>query len=295
VIIPTRNREEALGECLDRLLAEEPAPYEIIVVDASATSATQELLQRYPTVINHHRGDVPFSMVENRNIGLSIAQGEVVAYIDDDCYVWPGWMQALTQAFNNTEIIAAGGRIIYHPWKVCKHGPPIVTIDLDRDIIWGEFDRIVDSPLDVPTLPGGNLAVRRAAALEVNGFDTNYIGSANLEETDFILRISSLGKRIVFLPDAVVEHRALPRPDKIERAFTNYIFRYSAVRNRLYFLRKHKARGLGIGIRRQAVDAGGGTLKYLSQAVVFAAASVAGIVVGLLVKPEGKSKGLNQT
>jgi hypothetical protein len=90
----------------------------------------------------------------------------------------------------------------------------------------------------------------------------------------------------------VVEHRALPRPDKIERAFTNYIFRYSAVRNRLYFLRKHKARGLRIGIRRQVIDAGVGTAKHLLNAVTFTTASVAGIVAGLLVNPKGKHKGL---
>ncbi|MBN1886765.1 MAG: glycosyltransferase [Thermoflexales bacterium] len=295
VIIPTRDREDVLPGCLDRLLAEPGPPFEVIVVDASSSDATQSVLSRcYPSVVNCRVGNVPYSMVSNRNIGISLARGEIVAFIDDDCYVLPGWLRELCQAFEDPQVVAAGGRIIYHPWKECLHGEPVATLDLDRDLIWAEWDRVLGHAIDVPHLPGGNCAVRREAALAVGGFDTTFTGSANLEETDFFLRVSRTGGRLVFVPTAVVEHRAVPRVDNIQRSLTNYTYRFSAVRNRLYFLRKHQAPGLGIGVCRQFRDAVVGTGKLLVDAVIFAAASMAGILIGLCTPAVSKSAGLTQ-
>ena len=293
VIIPTRDREEILADCLERLLAQQGPPCEVIVVDASSSEATQGILSQYPSVVNHRLGDVPYSMVLGRNAGLSLARGEIVAFIDDDCYALPGWLAALAGAFEDPEVIAAGGRVIYHPWKRCVHGEPVALLDLGRDLVWGQWDRTLDGIVEVPHLPGGNCAVRREVALAVGGFDTNFVGSANLEETDFFIRVSKMGGRMVFVPSAVVEHRAAPRSDQIGRTQTNFVYRYSMVRNRLYLLRKHGGAGLGAGLRRQAVDLVAGTAKMLWGGIVFAAASAAGIVGGLLCRPVGKSDGMH--
>lgn len=292
VVIRTRDRETVLPECLDRLLAGRELPFEIIVVDASSSDATQGILAGYPAVVNCRLGDVAYSTVLARNVGLARARGDVVAFIDDDCFVLPGWLGELAGAFIDPEVIAAGGRVIYHPWKRCQYGEPVARLNLARDVIEAEWDRVLDRVVDVPHLPGGNCAVRREAALSIGGFDTNFVGSANGEETDFFLRISKLGGRMVFVPTAVVEHRAAPRADRMARSVTNYIYRYSMVRNRLYLLRKHRARGLGLGIYRQLVDVVVGTAKLLRDAVVFAAASVAGILTGLLAEPVSRSDGL---
>jgi GT2 family glycosyltransferase len=293
VIIPTRDREQVLQSCLERLLKQDGPPFEVIVIDASSSPATQQVLARYPSVLSQRIGDVPNSSGLGRNVGLSLARGEIVAFIDDDCYVLPGWLAELSKAFDDPGVVAAGGRVIYHPWKHCQHGEPVAILDLRRDVIWAEWDRTLDGVIDVPHLPGGNCAVRTEVAIAVGGFDTNFVGSANLEETDFLLRVSKIGGRTVFVPAAVVEHRAAPRTDRIERSITNFIYRYSMVRNRLYFLRKHKAQGLGIGTRRQMVDAAVRTVKLLVDACVFAVASVAGIIAGLLTPARAKRDGLS--
>jgi GT2 family glycosyltransferase len=231
-------------------------------------------------------------MVLSRNVGLSIAQGDIVAFIDDDCFVQPGWLRELGSAFLDPEVAAAGGRVIHHPWKTVRHGPPIAELDLSRDWVWAEWDRTLDTPVDVPHLPGGNCAVRRDTALRLGGFDTNFIGSANLEETDFFLRVSKAGGRILFVPTAVVEHRAAPRVDGISRSQTNFIWRYSIVRNRLYFLRKHRAAGLAIGLRHYLLDALVVPAQIIAGALAFGAASVAGVIAGTLCRRDGKSDGL---
>lgn len=295
VIIPTRDRSDIIGGCLDRLLIETGPLFETIVVDSSSTENTQKILSRYPRVINHRLGNITNSMVLARNVGISTARGEIIAFLDDDCYIRPGWLRELSNAFDDQEVVAAGGRIIYHPWKLCNYGEPIALVDLEKDIVWGEWDRLADTCLNVPTLPGGNCAVRRDAALAAGGFDTNFIGSANLEETDFFLRVSKLGGRFVFVPTAVVEHRAAPRTDKINRSNTNFIYRYSMVRNRLYLLRKHQSLGLIISLRRQLIDVMVGTSKIFFDGLIFASASISGIVTGLLANTDGDSKGLSDS
>jgi glycosyltransferase involved in cell wall biosynthesis len=292
VVIPTRDRQHVLPQCLERLLTQSGPPFEIIVVDASSSNATQQLLTQYPMVVLHRLGDVPYSLVTARNVGLSLARGDVVAFTDDDCYVLPGWLSELCTAFDDPSVVAAGGRIVYHPWQPCFHNVPVAVLDLATDTIWAHWDTVLDRVVDVPHLPGGNCAVRREAALRARGFDTNFVGSANLEETDFFLRLSKQGGRLVFVPTAVVEHRAAPRSDDIERAVTNYIYRYSMVRNRLYLLRKHRAPGLRVGIRRQLTDCVVGAAKLLCDAAVFTLASAAGIIAGLLTAPEGRGAGL---
>lgn len=295
IIIPTRNRADVLPGCLDRLLAESYSAFEVIVIDTSSSEDTQEVLARYPMVTNYWLGDIPFSMVRNRNIGISHARGEIIAFLDDDSYILPGWLDEIAHAFEDPTVAAAGGRVISHPWSIPQRGEPIAILDLERDFIWGAWDRIVDHLVDVPHLMGCNCAVRRDVALEVGGFDTNFTGSANLEETDFFFRVSQMSGRVVFVPSAVVEHHNAPRPDGLTRSRTNYTFRFSMVRNRLYFLRKHRAPGRWFGLRRQILDASAETSKLLASAATFATASVAGIAAGMLTTPVGKSEGLTQS
>lgn len=289
VVIPTRNRVDVLDECLERLGKEADACklyVEAVIIDTS-TSATPLNLSPHPFLRVRYRydGDMPFSLIYARNEGLAAAQADIIAYIDDDCFVLPGWLEALLEPYEDPDTLATGGRIIYHPWYPVKHGGSVAQLQLEQDRVWAEWDTVLPHPITVSHLPGGNFSVRRNLAVKVGGFDPGFTGSANLEETDFFIRLGTLGGRVVFNPRAVVEHRAAPRADGIERSFNNYLYRKSAVRNRLYLLRKHASkRAVVRGLWRQLKDLTSGTVHVLIGAVVFAIASMVGIVAGLTVR-----------
>lgn len=299
VIIPTRNRLRVLKECLWHLSEEvqrSSQVVEVVIIDTSNEPVVLDVGGAIPhlRVVYVYDGDSPFSMVRSRNRGLSMASSDIVACIDDDCFVRPNWVMEILRPYDRSEIAAVGGRIIYHPWHEPRLGGPVAGMDLSRDSIWGEWDRVVHAPVPVPHLPGGNFSVRREVALSLAGFDPAYTGSANLEESDFFCRLGRLGGVILYNSAAVVEHRAASRADGIVRSHTNFIYRYSAVRNRLYFLRKHRAgRGLRVSVARQLVDSGSGTLRLFAEAGVFVAALVAGLISGLCTPlPTGKHHGL---
>jgi GT2 family glycosyltransferase len=62
----------------------------------------------------------------------------------------------------------------------------------------------------VVALLGANHSVRRATALELGGYDENYLGWAFREETDLALRLYRNSRMIVFDPRAAVVHLAVP-------------------------------------------------------------------------------------
>ena len=286
VIIVTRNRHDVIDQALARLfvsIANTEAATEVIVVDAS-TVASDSL--RADTRLRYvYRGDIPYSMVTSRNIGIEEARGRILAFIDDDCFVSTHWLERIVAGFEDPTVGLVGGRVINHPWAQVEKSNRVGILELDLDVLEGGFSRCPDGVIDVSHLPGGNLAVRTDLAHSVGGFDPGFVGSANGEETDFVLRVRQLGHRALFDPAASVEHRAAPRSDGIQRSLTNYVYRYSMVRNRIYFLRKHGARrGVRRSVLRQAKDGLFGVAKGLLETGVFLVATLTAIVAGLFAR-----------
>lgn len=294
VIIPTRNRPSSLVSCLTHLhedAVQTTYPIEVVVVDTSASPRADVVAfsDQWMRVVYQYDGDIAFSMVRSRNRGLEIACGDIVAFLDDDCFVRPGWIAQITAPYDDAKVVAVGGRIIYHPWSSPPVGGPVAVLDPTTANIWAKWDTIVeDGPVPVPHLPGGNCSFRRSAAFEIGGFDVSYGGSSNMEETDFFWRLGLHGGVLLFNSAAVVEHRAEPRVDGVARSAHNFIYRQSAVRNRLYFLRKTgNRRGVARDLRRQALDTCVGTFLILRDAMTFLVASVAGLILGMIATRKG--------
>lgn len=88
IIVPTYNRAHLLSECLDALLAQTVAPFEIIVVNDGSTDATREVLERYSTRVKavHKSNGGKASAL---NVGLGVAAGDLIWIFDDDDIALP--------------------------------------------------------------------------------------------------------------------------------------------------------------------------------------------------------------
>lgn len=88
ILVPTFNRANYIAECLDSLLAQTMPALEIIVIDDGSEDGTAELLKRYGQRIRYIRkenGGKPTAV----NLGLSLAQGELIWIFDDDDVALP--------------------------------------------------------------------------------------------------------------------------------------------------------------------------------------------------------------
>lgn len=291
IIIPTRNRSEIIDVCLTALSAEVQSNTEVLIIDTSSSDTTELIVSKYPKFKYHFLGDIPYSMVTSRNYGMKVAKGEIIIFIDDDCIVQKNWLSSLTTPFIDPYVLATGGRIIYHPWKIPNRGEPIVILDINNGKIWGEWDRVVENNTEVCTLPGGNCAIRKEKADKIDGFDPGFIYSANLEETDFFYRLSQVGGKFLFVPDAVVEHRAAQRTDRLERSQRNYLWRYSLIRNKVYFFRKHRSRrGVNITIYNSLSDVISYIYNQITGMLIFTFATIHGLISGIFSRTKYRNR-----
>src|SRR6185436_30255 len=156
VVVPTRGRAAYLEVTLESLSRQSAAvPHEVLVVDDGSTDATPEVAQRFGVRLLRHAERR--SLNAARNTGLREAQADLIAFVDDDVLVPPGWLDALVEgAERHPEADAFGGpiraRFEGHTPRACgREDPPITTLDLG------------DDDVEAPMVWGANFAVRRSA------------------------------------------------------------------------------------------------------------------------------------
>lgn len=113
VVICTRNRPEAIRDCLASLSLSTAPPLEIIVVDQSDDGLTAQVVREYsaamPVPLRHLRMDT-VGHSRARNFGIQASRGQVVAFTDDDCTVSPAWIESLSREFSDAGISCVCGQ-----------------------------------------------------------------------------------------------------------------------------------------------------------------------------------------
>lgn len=191
VVVPTRERPEALRRCLAALEAQ-TVPVEIVVVEDA-----------------EGRGPA-----WARNEGVRRAQGEVICFTDDDCEPSKGWVEALTTPILAGEAKATGG-----PIEVGEGSTP-------ADRAWQTIVSYLQSQATAPgtASPGfgatANVAARRSL-LDWLPFDESFPTAAG-EDRDWSERAARQGTAPLLVPEAVVAHR----PGLRVRDFLRQQYRY---------------------------------------------------------------------
>jgi GT2 family glycosyltransferase len=208
VVVPTRGRAAYLEVTLDSLREQRGGiPYEILVVDDGDGGTTADAVRARPDVryVPHgaRRGLNPA-----RNTGVRESRAPLIAFVDDDVLVPPGWLEALVEgAQRHPDAAAFGGpiraRLEGRPPRGCgREQPPITTLDL------GSRDR------ETEYVWGANLAVRRAAIERVGEFDETIV-QPHGDEEEWLDRLRGAGGRVVYLAAAGLEHRRTPEDARL--------------------------------------------------------------------------------
>ncbi len=88
VIIPTYNRAGYLTEAIDSVFGQTYSNIEIVVVDDGSTDDTRERLKSYSDIIKYVYIDNG-GPARARNVGMEMATGEYVAFLDSDDLYYP--------------------------------------------------------------------------------------------------------------------------------------------------------------------------------------------------------------
>lgn len=220
ICIVTYERPEFLRRCLTAVTTNVTPDTQVVVVDASATSADAIVTATRPSAVYVHAPQLAGWMTRSRNEALRHVDGDIVSFIDDDVVVSATWQSALLGAFDDPTVSAVAGRTRNLQPGEESYELPVGKLLADGSLTEG-FASLSDGVVDVDHGIGANMSFRRSMLALLGGFRDDYPGTAMREDTDIYLRVKRAGGRAVFVPDAVVDH--LPAPHvKGERFDTRY-------------------------------------------------------------------------
>lgn len=193
VVVCSYNGAATIRDTMEGLMALDYPDYEVIVVNDGSTDRTPAIVSEYPfQLINtENRG-----LSNARNTGLHAATGEIVAYIDDDAYPDPHWLQYLAGAYREHNFGGLGG-----PNLAPADDGPIAECVANAP---GGPVHVLMSDCLAEHIPGCNMTFRRDVLLEVGGFDPIYRAAG--DDVDVCWRVLDKGYQIGFHPSAFVWH-----------------------------------------------------------------------------------------
>lgn len=233
VVIITYARPDYVRTCLEHLAALQTKPREVLVVDASPDDRTARLVAADFPDVRLLRNDLgKGTMPESRQIGFAAATGDVVAFIDDDAYVDPDWLDELMAPYADPTVVGVGGRASNGIPGEEDEGLGEIGRFLPDGRLTGNFGADPGRLIEVDHLLGANMSFRRSALAAIGGIRGNYPGTCVCEESDISLRLRAAGGRLVFNPRALVRHVAAPYQiggQRFDRRYLYYLRRNHVV------------------------------------------------------------------
>jgi len=199
VVVPTRNRPQALSRCLNGLAAQTLAGrLEVIVVDdgSFAQNEVASIVALHPGArLVLRAGGGPAAA---RNAGALAAHGAFLCFTDDDCEPQDDWVEQLVKRLQRGADAAAGttlssGGVLAAASEITAHAPAAARPPDGSDLAFA---------------PSNNLACTKAA-FEATPFDESYPDAAG-EDREWCARLTASGYGLRAEPRArIIHHQEL--------------------------------------------------------------------------------------
>jgi hypothetical protein len=225
----TLGRKDTLLRLLQSLQLQDPAQFELVLVDQNAPGFLDAVLEPFKSRFSIDHVHTARGLSLGRNVGLQRAQGMLVAFPDDDCWYRPHTLDHVTGLFEA------------HP---------------ELDFITGRTCDADDKPSLSPTLDVGarigrdnylvcgnsnSIFARMTALRRIGGFDERLgVGAATPfqsgEESDIVLSALASHMQLAYFPELIVHHDQVGGgdPDAYVQRAAKYGAGYGAI------LRKHQ-------------------------------------------------------
>jgi len=213
LIVATVGRVDELERLLTSLDRQTFTDFEVIVVDQNPDDRLVPVLRRHGLTLRHLRSKLGVSRA--RNAGLRVAQGEIVAVPDDDCWYPSDLLSTVTEWFKahpEFDVLLAGPRNENDELMVSRlaPGPGPCT----KESVWHCATAIT--------------AFLRMAVTKAVGFYDETIGPGTRskyrsgEDIDYLIRAIVLGFQAWYEPSLTVYHREFRRIGNLRRVSYGY-------------------------------------------------------------------------
>lgn len=221
LIMATLGRHDECAKFLDSLSHQTYRGYELIIADQNEGNFLDDVINKYQEkiAIKHLRLDCR-GLSKARNIALPYADGDIIAFPDDDCLYFPDTLEKVIQAFVRTGADVITGCTTHHYGNISN---PVSDVVVNKYNIWKKSISYT-------------IFMKRSVKEKLHGFDeTLGVGSGTQygsgEETDYLLYALEKGFKLVNTKDISIYH---PSP-----VYSNYNKAFLYSKGRMRVLAKH--------------------------------------------------------
>lgn len=222
----------------------DPPPVSIVIctydrldsLNETLASLATQTFKDFEVLLLTEKGDL--SVLRDR--GLRWARGSIVSFIDDDVHCPPTWLESVVKCFGEGVVGVTGPTVIEGQFKKARDS-----------IRYEKLRRLHDWLFQVPSHPSAlspcgapsmasnfegclyegpaqyleccNMSVKKEEAINVGGFDHNYIRTGEWCELDLALRLGARGRN-VYKRECLLYHR--PSQEGIYRARLSTLHRW---------------------------------------------------------------------
>ena len=195
IIIPTFNGSSRITNCLNALAPQiVERDIEILVVDDGSTDKTAEVVASYPGVRLIRQKNAGPAAARNR--GAREARGKILLFTDDDCVPMPNWLDAMFGCFRDSEVVGAKG--IY---RTRQRSIAARFVQMEYE----DKYRLMANLPTIDFIDTYSAGFIRDRFQEMEGYDTSF-PVACAEDIELSYRMSALGWKMKFAPQAIVYH-----------------------------------------------------------------------------------------
>ncbi|HEX8123164.1 MAG TPA: glycosyltransferase [Solirubrobacteraceae bacterium] len=215
IVIPVKNGGDDLRRCLDAIAEQRVEDeVEVVVVDSGSTDGSDRLAEAAGARV-HRIPPEEFNHGGTRNLGVSLARGEVLVFVSQDAVpATPDWLALLTAPVRDPQVAGAYGRQVAN-----EDAKPPERFFLD--FLYGERARVqraasaAELSMETTLFSNANSAIRRDVFERFR-----FVDDINMsEDQEWSQRVLLAGYAIAYEPRAVVRHS---HPYTLRTAFRRF-------------------------------------------------------------------------
>jgi cellulose synthase/poly-beta-1,6-N-acetylglucosamine synthase-like glycosyltransferase len=217
VVVPARNEEEAIGPCLDSILAQDEPNLQVVVVDGASTDRTADVVREYMSrdprveLLVNPDAIIPKSL----NLALAQARGRWLVRIDAHATIPRGYVRQVTDRLRSGQWAGVGGR--KDGVGVTPAGRAIAAAMASPFGVGNSTYHYGTSRRTVDHIPFG--AYPTALARELGGWDERCVVNQDFE---FDYRLRRVGFELLFDPDLSISWESRQSIPALWRQYRRY-------------------------------------------------------------------------
>jgi len=236
IVVTNSNGKRYLKKCLKSILEQDYSNFEIILVDDASVDGSVQFVKnmfgndsRVKIICNSKR----FGPGQGRNIGVKVAKGKYIIFLDNDTEVTPHWINELINTMEKDSTIGIGQSTLLKmdaPDTIQHAGMSMIdfcgwTWKLHRNEIYENFVERYKEPITIFGAATAAMIVRHDILYEIGLFDPRFF--IYFEDTDLSWRMWLRGYKVVSVPQSVVYHREAGSIKKEINASTHTEYNYN--------------------------------------------------------------------